>query len=286
MSPTCTTRVAGALLIGLALLNPTTSNSEPSPSSRPFAVPTLPLTDEVGFVRIFDGKSLAGWAGDPTYWRVENESIVGQVTPTNILEDHNSFLVWTGRRLRDFELRLEYRISAEGNGGINYRSESLTSPKEAMRGYQYDIDGPNWGGGYGALLKKWGFKVPSPDVPGEVVEAPANLRATGQNYDELGRHVLAFPGQMATVGKGGFSRIEALFGRGDVVGAVEKQGWNEVRIIARGNQLIHILNGRIMSIVIDDDPAERHDEGMIGLQIHMGPPMKVEYRNVRLKVSQ
>ena len=54
-------------------------------------------------------------------------------------------------------------------------------------------------------------------------------------------------------------------------------------VIARGNVLTHIINNRVMSIVVDDDSANRPMDGLIGVQVHVGPPMTVEYRNIRLK---
>ena len=107
-----------------------------------------------GFVSIFDGKSLNGWEGDSTYWRVENGSIVGEITPATLLK-RNSFLIWRGGTPADFELTLEFKISQAGNSGINYRSEELKDLPFAVKGYQLDIDGAN--------------------------------RYTGQNYEERGR---------------------------------------------------------------------------------------------------
>ena len=60
--------------------------------------------------------------------------------------------------------------------------------------------------------------------------------------------------------------------------------WNGVHVIARGNVLTHLLNGHLMCTVVDDDPVGRSMEGLIGVQVHVGGPMKVEYRNFRLKV--
>jgi Domain of Unknown Function (DUF1080) len=59
--------------------------------------------------------------------------------------------------------------------------------------------------------------------------------------------------------------------------------WNAVHIIARGATLTHVLNGHLMSVVIDDDAPNRPEDGLLGVQVHVGPPMKVEYRNIRLK---
>ena len=83
--------------------------------------------DEPGFQPIFDGKTLAGWEGDPTYWRVEDGALVGEITPETVLKS-NTFIIWRGGRPKDFELKLDYRITAAGNSGINYRSEVVPDP--------------------------------------------------------------------------------------------------------------------------------------------------------------
>jgi hypothetical protein len=127
--------------------------------------------DEPGFTPIFNGKTLDGWEGDPTYWRVENGSIVGEITPETVVRS-NTFIIWRGGRPRDFELKLDYRITPEGNSGINYRSATVPDPvtpgnQFAMRGYQCDLDGKR--------------------------------RYPGNNYEEKGRRFLAVRGQVSHV---------------------------------------------------------------------------------------
>ena len=98
-----------------------------------------------GFESIFDG-TLKNWEGDPEYWKAENGTLVGEVRADNLLKQ-NSFIIWRGGELGDFELKLEYRVSAEGNSGINYRSIEVPGVKWAMQGYQDDIDGKDaWSG--------------------------------------------------------------------------------------------------------------------------------------------
>src|SRR5438445_544408 len=69
----------------------------------------------------------------------------------------------------------------------------------------------------------------------------------------------------------------------DLLSVIKNDDWNEYHLIARGNVLTHVLNGRVMSVVIDDDVKNRTMNGMLGVQVHVGPPMKIEYRNFRLK---
>ncbi|HWA08953.1 MAG TPA: DUF1080 domain-containing protein [Opitutaceae bacterium] len=220
--------------------------------------PALPAADpEAGFVPIFDGKTLAGWEGDPKYWRVENGCIVGEVTPETLLKQ-NTFLIWRAGVTRDFELKVEYRISAAGNSGINYRSTELPDQKFVMRGYQADIDGP------------------------EKNKPP--LRHTGQNYEERGRTFLALRGQVARITEGKKPEVIGSLGSVEETKAfIHDNDWNEYHLIARGNILMHILNGHLVSVVIDDDAKNRRFDGLLGVQVHVGGPMKVEYRNFRMK---
>lgn len=225
---------------------------QPKQSDRPETA----IGDEPGFEPIFNGRTLDGWQGDPTYWRVEGGALVGEITPETRIKS-NTFIVWRGGTPADFELKLEYRISAGGNSGINYRSAMIPdtvtpSNQFAMRGYQCDIDAAN--------------------------------RYTGQNYEEKGRLFLALRGQVTRVR--GSAPPLALSSLGDAADLAKKitEGWNAVHLVIRGNVLTHTINGQVMSVVIDDDTEGRKASGLLGVQVHVGPPMKVEYRNLRLKL--
>lgn len=230
----------------------------PAPSPFPLAPPPgsqiqpTPLDESNdGFVPIFDGKSLNGWEGDSRYWRVEDGEIVGEVTPTTLLKQNN-FLIWRGGQPGNFELKVQFRISAKGNSGVNYRSEEITGTKYLLRGYQADIDGEN--------------------------------RYTGQNYEERGRTFLAPRGTITYAAKGQKPAVIAQIASTDDLKQFVKNGdWNDYAIIARGNVLIHVLNGHVMCEVIDEDTEHRKMSGLIGVQVHVGPPMKIEYRNMLLK---
>ncbi len=224
---------------------------------------------ENGFVEIFDGKSLDGWKGNTTYWSVKDGKLVGEVTPTTLLKK-NTFIIWEGGELENFELKAEFKITKNGNSGINYRSELLDSVPYALRGYQADIDGQN--------------------------------RYTGQNYEERKRTTLAYRGEKAIITsqenpqlKGSLSanvknnawqnrEVIASLGNSDSLKTkINEEGWNECHLVINGNKLQHYINGILMSDVIDNDSINRKSSGLIGVQVHVGPPMKVEYRNIRLK---
>ena len=127
----------------------------------------------------------------------------------------------------------------------------LPDAKFGMRGYQADIDGQN--------------------------------RYTGQNYEERGRLFLALRGQMTHVLGGRKPIILSSLGDSKELAVFISVDWNSYHLIIRGNILIHILNGHLMSVVVDDDAANRTFGGLIGVQVHVGPPMRIEYRNLRLK---
>ncbi|MCJ7467829.1 MAG: DUF1080 domain-containing protein [Maribacter sp.] len=224
---------------------------------------------EEGFEPIFDGKTLLHWEGDPGYWRVENGNLVGEITPHNLLKT-NTFVIYAGEIPKDFELKMDFRITEDGNSGINYRSELLDTIPFALRGYQADIDGKN--------------------------------RYTGQNYEERKRTTLAYRGEKAEIssqvnpGTPGslftnimnnawqIRKVVDSLGNADSLRAKIRSGdWNEIHLIIRGNDLQHFINGVLMSEVIDNDSINRSYNGKLGMQVHVGPPMKVEYRNIRLK---
>lgn len=222
-----------------------------------------------GFVPIFDGKTLGNWEGDPAYWRIENGCLTGEVTPTTLL-NHNTFVIWKGGAPKEFELKLEFRISKNGNSGINYRSEPIDTIPFALKGYQCDIDGQN--------------------------------RYTGQNYEERKRTTLAYRGQKVIVNvqanpelpgslknniqNNAWQSVEVTgsLGEPDSLNTyIHGEEWNTCHLVVNGNRMLHYINDVLMSDVTDNDSINRSFSGLIGVQVHVGPPMKVEYRNIRLK---
>jgi hypothetical protein len=212
-----------------------------------------------GFQPIFDGRTLNGWKGDSVYWRVENGVMIGEVTPQTLLK-RNSFLIWTGGQPGNFELRVEYRISAKGNSGVNYRSQEIDTLPFALKGYQADIDGKD----------KYGLGYP---------------RYTGQNYEERGRQFLALRGQSVIIETDEKPRvIDTLGSQEALLKSINYNDWNRLYIVAKGNRIQHFINGNLMSEVTDNDTISRRMDGLIGVQVHVGPPMKIEFRNLLLKI--
>src|SRR5829696_7011498 len=222
----------------------------------------LAFDNHEGFESIFDGTSLKGWDGDPKFWRVDGGAIVGETTAENKLGE-NTFVIWRGGEPADFELKLEYRINAT-NSGIQIRSSHLPA-------------GTN-GGRSGPIQGKWVMKGYQADID------VAN-RFTGQIYEERGRQFLAMRGQFSYIPQGGAPRVVGSLQTSEdaLKGIIKDQDWNQVHIIARGNMITEILNGHVTSVLVDDDTQGRALKGLIGFQVHVGDPMKVEFKNIWLK---
>lgn len=211
----------------------------------------LPEFDPTGFTRIFDGKTLKDWDGDSTYWSVEDGMLVGRVTPETLLSK-NSWIVWRGGLVKDFELVLDYRVSAQGNSGVGYRLAVLEDDPFSVRGPQADIHGPNM--------------------------------FTGICYEENGRRLLAARGQSTWIDPAEQPRLIAqLADPEELQGIVRKEDWNRYRLVIRGHDAQHYLNGYLMSEVHDYDDPNRMKAGLLGVQVHVGPPMTIEYRDIFLK---
>jgi hypothetical protein len=212
-----------------------------------------PLT-ESGFKQIFDGKSLAGWDCDPDFWRTENGAMVGE-TKADHQPKQNIFCIWKGGSPADFELKMQYKLTGEtGNSGVQYRSVELPEvAKWVLKGYQADIDGKQ--------------------------------QYTGQIYEERNRGFLALRGQIAYASEGKKVGSIGSTGANDELKSIIKiDDWNDIHIIARGNTLVQLINGRVMAMLVDDDKANRKMDGEIGIQLHKtAAAMKIETRNIRLK---
>ncbi len=202
------------------------------------------------FAAIFNGRDLAGWDGDFRFWSVKGGVIRGETT-LQALPTGNTFLIWRGGKLVDFELRLKFRIQ-NGNSGVQYRGRDLG--KWVVSGYQAEIE--NKQGKVGFL------------------------------YDEKGRKFLANVGEIVEVQADGEPKVVGQLAPRQAFidqGYYREKDWNEYRIVARGTRLEHWLNGHQTIALTDNDPTGRALEGVLALQIHRGPPMVVEFKDIQLK---
>jgi hypothetical protein len=218
-----------------------------------FLVVSVRAADE-GFVSLFNGKDLTGWEGRPQHWSVKDGAITGTTTKEHPAEGNN-FLIWKGGTVANFELHATYRIVANnkvgfGNSGIQYRSKDLGN--FVAGGYQADFEA---GKTYSGIL-----------------------------YEERGRGILAQRGQMTWIQPDGKIRVVANMGSSEEIQAGIKQNdWNEYIVIARGNHLTHIINGRVTVDVTDDQVEKAAKSGILALQLHAGQPMTVQFKKIELK---
>ncbi len=206
--------------------------------------------EKQGFKQIFNGKDLTSWDGDPRLWSVVDGVIRGQTTPEKKAR-HNTFCIWRGDEVKNFILKIKFRIQ-NGNSGIQYRSKEFD--KWRVSGYQAEVE----------------------DTPGKV----------GFLYHESGRGWLVNVGDFVLIDEKGKKETVGQVNNPQTLiknGYYKKQDWNEYTIIARGNHVVHVLNGHQTVELIDNDPAGRCMDGVLALQIHKGKPMVVEFKDIYLK---
>jgi hypothetical protein len=227
----------------------------------------LDFDDHVGYVRIFDGMSLKDWDGDPSFWHIENGAIVGVSTKEHPVG--NTYIVYRGFEVKDFDLKLEIKVENGGGSGIQYRSKT---------GIPWRRPAPNV-----ATNLNWLLTGPQADIWYPVGVLGSIF--TGQFYSEntpLG--ILAWRGQVVNSSPGQRPRLVGNIGdRFALGGHVRNNAWNEYLIMARGGTFIHIMNGQLMGVYIDDDPTSSNNQsGLIGIELEQ-VPSKVSVRNIWIK---
>jgi hypothetical protein len=227
----------------------------------------LDFNDHDGYVSLFNGASLKGWDGNPKFWRVEDGAIVGESTPTN--PSGNNYLVYRDLEAKDFTLKFEIKVEGDGGSGIQYRSKTGLPWLANVSPAVLAITGP--------VNLDWMMTGPQADFwPSRVY--------TGQFYSEnTPMRILAWRGQVVD----GFgARSKTLMGtigdRTALGNVVKANDWNQYVVIARGGTFVHIINGQLMALMIDDDPASSNNQpGMFGIEIEA--TTKVSVRNIWVK---
>ncbi len=227
-------------------------SAEDAPQSAP--------AETAEMTRLFNGKDLTGWDGDPKLWSVKDGVIHGETTPENPAQG-NTFLICTACETKDFELRLSFRCNASNNSGIQYRSKRFDAKPDAknkwrMRGYQHEIRNEQ--------------KLPN---------------VAGFIYDEGGkRGRICLAGEKAVWGADGKKQVlGALIDAEGYKKLFKLDQWNDVVIEAKGNNIRHYLNGRLILDFTDADPKLALLDGFMALQLHAGKPMWAEYKDIRIK---
>lgn len=210
--------------------------------------PVLAQESTTEFQNLFDGESLNGWKGDENFWRIEDGVITGQTTKENPTSK-NTFLIWEGGEVADFQLRFKYRMDA-GNSGVQIRSKVVEGFR--VHGYQADFDARN--------------------------------SYTGIWYDEGGRGILVPRCKQVSIDADGKKTESA----GEVdeatyLAGLRENDWNEVVVTAKGNRLTHSINGNVSAVLIDGETKNAESAGILALQLHTGPPMKIQFKDIELK---
>lgn len=208
--------------------------------------------DDCGFTPLFDGKTLNGWDGNPKLWSIEDGAIHGSTQPDG-LQEANTFLIWRGSEPADFELKVKFKLLG-GNSGIQYRSQDLGGWH--VGGYQAEVrNGANWPGYM--YHERGGRGRGRVSMVGEhttVAEDNSKTKKQVGNAEELMREAKFKPGE-----------------------------WSEMHIVARGNHVIHKLNGVTVTEYVDNSATDRCEKGIIALQMHRGGPMDVYFKDILLK---
>jgi hypothetical protein len=205
-----------------------------------------PQSPPEGFVSMFNGKDLSEWAGSDTYWKVENGILTGTADGTL---RYNRFIVWKGGSVKNFEWRAKVRITPGGNSGLQYRSVERPDLGEwVVVGYQCDV-------------------------------VPNRADYNGMLYEERGRRILAHTGENVIVDPAGQPWVVGAF----PVKEFKAGEWHDFRVLVEGNHHQHWIDGTQTVNVIDLDEKGRKLDGILGMQVHVGPPMKVEFKDLFLK---
>ncbi len=258
-----------AAFVAMALNSAAVADAQAQPGSQQ----AMDFTNHEGYTSIFDGRTLAGWDGQPGLWRVEDGAIVGETAKDMFAPwaFPNTFLIYRGVTAKDFNLKLEIKVEKGGGSGIQYRSSVGTQPGQAPGKANEGRD------------PRWSMIGPQADFWFPVNEQAKDY--SGQLYSQnTGLGIIAWRGQVVHLLAGKGPQLLGLIGDRGKLGAYVNDGaWNQYTIIARGGVILHILNGQLMAVLVDDDPASSNNvSGLFGLQIE-GVPCKVSFRNLWLR---
>ncbi len=202
--------------------------------------------DKDGFVSVFDGKTLRHWTGDPQYWSVEAGALTGKTDGSLKM---NRFITWKDSTIRNFDLRVKVKVTEGGNSGIQYRGTSRPDlGLDIVTGYQCDVvaNNPNY---------------------------------NGMLYEEKGRRILSHTGEKVIIASDGQPWVVGKM----PVKTFAPDEWHDFRVLVRGNHHEHWIDGHKTADLIDLDPKGRALEGVLAVQVHVGPKMKIQYKDFKIK---
>lgn len=206
--------------------------------------------DQDGFVRVFDGKTLRQWSGDSKYWSVQDGALTG-VTDGSL--KMNRFITWKNSTIRNFDLRVKVKVTAGGNSGLQYRGTSRPDlGLDIVTGYQCDVvaDNPNY---------------------------------NGMLYEEKGRRILSHTGEKVIIDSSGQPWVVGQLAGSEAIKDFDTEAWHDYRVLVRGNHHQHWIDGHPTADLIDLDEKGRSLEGVLAVQVHVGPAMKIQYKDFKIK---
>ncbi|WP_372721600.1 sulfatase-like hydrolase/transferase [Novipirellula sp.] len=206
--------------------------------------------DKDGFVRVFDGKTLRQWSGDPQYWSVQDGALTG-VTDGSL--KMNRFITWKNSTIRNFDLRVKVKVTSGGNSGLQYRGTSRPDlGLDIVTGYQCDVvaDNPNY---------------------------------NGMLYEEKGRRILSHTGEKVIIDSKGQPWVVGKLAGSEAIKDFDTEAWHDYRVLVRGNHHQHWIDGHPTADLIDLDEKGRSLEGVLAVQVHVGPAMKIQYKDFKIK---
>jgi hypothetical protein len=239
----------------------------------------ISFDDHDGWVQIFDGKTLSGWDGRSDIWHVEDGALVGESSPEHPSGTTN--IIWTGGEPGNFELKLEMKLEGSGaNGGVQYRSFRV-----APKGHPLPADLPPEQRARREKEQALALQNAKWNVSGYQADFDFANKYSGQLYEQDSpRGIIAWRSQVVATEPGKKPTLLASLGSSDDLKSAIKPGeWNQVEIIADGNTLTHIINGRIMSVLVDTDPEFSRAKGIIAFEIEGPGKVRISHRNVWLK---
>lgn len=210
-----------------------------------------------GFVSLISGRNLNGWDGDKAFWSIEDGAITGK---TDGSLKSNRFLTWKGSTIRNFDLQVDVKITEGGNSGLQYRGKSRPElGLDIVSGYQCDV-------------------------------VPSRREYDGMLYEERGRRIVARANDRVVIDPAGQPWIVGELAGGTPAGenkwTEQPSGdsqWRSYRVLVQGNHHQHWIDGRQTADLIDLDTENRSLEGVLAVQVHVGPAMKVQFKNFRIK---
>jgi hypothetical protein len=208
---------------------------------------------------LFNGKDLTGWEGNPDLWSVQDGVITGRTTAEKPAAG-NTFLIWKDGEVTDFEITFKYKMTPGDakqfvNSGLQFRSKVVDPAKFVVAGYQADLE---YGPKYSGIL-----------------------------YEEKGRGILAQRGQKVKITQSADPKKPVIAVTGEtgnsdeIQAAINKDDWNEYKVIVSGNHIQQFINGKL-TVDVTDETAEAAKKGILAFQLHAGPPMQIQFKDIVL----